>query len=91
MLIDADPEEKYICIIVANRGRRSITIQNVGLELKDHEDFYLQVGSIQKGPKEVAEGKAETYTMKQSRLDLSRFKGAIAVDQTGRQWRGRLE
>ncbi len=86
-----DPKDKYICITVANRGRRTVTIQNVGLESKGKGPDYLASDSMRKGPLEVAEGKAQTYLMKQSGLDLSTIKGAIVVDQTGRNWRAKLE
>ena len=86
-----DPKEKYICITVANRDRRTVTIQNVGLESKGKGPDYLASDSWRKGPLEAAEGKAQTYLMKQSGLDLDRIKGVIVVDQTGRKWRAKLE
>ena len=86
-----DPKEKYICITVANRGRRTVTIQNVGLESKGRGPDYLASDSMRKGPLEVAKGKAQTYLMKQSGLDLNTIKTAIVVDQTGRKWRAKLE
>jgi len=85
------PDEKYICITVANRGRRPVTIQSIGLESKGDGPDYLASDSMRQGPREVGEGKAESYLMAQSGLELDSIRGAIAVDQTGRKWRAKLE
>ena len=68
-----------------------MTIQNVGLESRGQGLDYLASDSMRKGPLEVAEGKAQTYFMEQSGLDLDKIKGAIVVDQTGRTWRCKRE
>lgn len=86
-----DPEERYICITVANRGRRPVTIHSVGLESKGKGPDYLSSDSMRKGPREVGEGKAESYFLAQSGLDTEAIRNVIVVDQTGRKWRARLE
>lgn len=87
---DYDPDQRYICITVANRGRRPVTIHGVGLESKGNGPDYLASDSMRLGPREVGEGKAESWFMTQSGLDLETIRGAVAVDQTGRRWRTKL-
>jgi hypothetical protein len=87
-LIDGyDPTTTYINITVSNRGRRPVTVSTIWLVAADNTKW-LVGDSKRQGPREVAEGKAVDYQAKDEGIAL---KSIIAYDQTGRQWKGKLQ
>lgn len=83
-----DPEERYLVVTVANRGRRTVTVEAVSFSTKSGD--ILLGDSVREGPKEVAEGKAVTYIAEQARIPLASLKRVAARDTTGRVWKRRV-
>ncbi len=86
-----DSTKSYILITVANHGRRSRTIDKVGVKLRSgkHRHF-IAVDSTLKGPQELTEGRSCAYVMKQDDFDLENIEYVWAYDQTGKEFRGKL-
>jgi len=81
--------KSYICVTVANRGRRVVTITTAGLmgPKGRSSSAFLAADSIQKGPREISEGKAETYLLVEDDIGFTPDKYvAFAFDATGRMY-----
>jgi len=86
-----DPNKKYILVTVASIGRRPVTIEKVALmRKKGLGGHHLLADSLSKGPRELTEGKSATYLLEQSRIDFDEIDHAVAIDSTGRHWRGKV-
>lgn len=87
-----DPEKNYICVTVANIGRRPVTIGSVALIRKGETGRYLLLSdSVREGARELSEGESTTYIAEQDELDHRNVSGVVAYDQSGRQWKGKLK
>lgn len=84
------PEKLYVLVVVANRGRRPVTISHVWVERTDSKEKILLSDTFLQGNREVSEGKATQYLMDQTGVDLSTIKTVYAGDQAGRQWSAKL-
>jgi hypothetical protein len=81
--------KSYICVTVANRGRRVVTITMAGImgPKGRSSSAFLAADSIQKGPREISEGKAETYLLVEDDIGFTPDKYvAFAFDATGRMY-----
>ena len=86
------PDTYYILVNVINRGRRPVTIGNVGFITKDKNGADgLLSDSFHPGPRELTEGKSTNYLIEQERIDLDKIKYFVASDLTGRQFKGKLK
>ena len=90
-----DPGEEgktYTLISVSNRGRRPLTVTHVWFELeKDKGQRCLVADSVKGGPREVTEGKAVDYVLKDApEVDLLAHKYVCVSDATGRTHRRKL-
>jgi len=85
-------DKLYIMVTVANAGRRPVTLGNVALLRKRRfkGGHHLLTDSFLRGPTELPEGKSATFLVEQAQINLTEIRCAIAYDQAGRQWRGRL-
>lgn len=94
--LDGPEDEAGACLMVhiANRGRRPVTVDAVGLIPKDPtRGEFLLTDSVQ--PRTITEGKAESYLLRHSILEDQEIhpedlKRVIVRDQTGRIWGKRL-
>jgi hypothetical protein len=85
------PDKLYIAVTVANRGRRPVTIANVWFDTSEpSKRKHLIVSDSLMGPRDLPEGKSTLYLMDQSDLDLTMLTRVVASDQTGREWRGKI-
>jgi hypothetical protein len=87
------PDKLYISVTVANLGRRPVSISNVWLDTTDpqHEHGHLLLDdSILRGPRDLPEGKATSYYVDQTELDLTKITRVVASDETGRKWQSKL-
>lgn len=86
--------EAYLMVHVANRGRRPVTVDGVGLIPRDPaRGEFLLTGSVQ--PRTITEGKAESYLLRHSLLKAqgvqpTDFNKVVVRDQSGRIWKKRL-
>ena len=86
------PDTDYILIKVINKGRRPVTIGNVGFITKgNNEKDALLSDSLREGPRELNEGKSTSYLMEQDAIDLNKIKYFVAYDLTGREFKGKLK
>ena len=90
-----DPTKEYIVITVANRGRRPRTIDKVGLKLHagsgTHSTHIIAADAVLKGPQELTEGRGSTWIIEQGDIALDNIEYVWAYDQTGKQYRGKLQ
>lgn len=88
-----DPTKDYISINVANRGRRPKTIDLVGFKHRTsgRTKNVLAVDSASKGPQELTEGRSLSWLVEYGGIDLEDIEYAWASDQTGKEFRGKLE
>jgi hypothetical protein len=88
-----DQSKTYIQIFVANRGRRPVTVEKVLFEYfkdKSSTPFSLLADSLRQGPKEITEGKSESYCVDQAGHDWATVRAIHIVDNTGRTYKKRL-
>jgi hypothetical protein len=85
-----DATKKYISVRVANAGRRPVTITHVYFSHHHAEEYTALSDPLYRGPTELTEGKSATYLCSQEALDLTDIRAVIAVDATGREWKGKL-
>jgi hypothetical protein len=86
-----DPNKLYVCITVANRGRRPLTVSVVGLLPRRRGDNAAIVnGSLHHGPCELAEGKSVNFLAAQDEIDLENVRAVVVRDQTGRLWKQKV-
>jgi len=87
-----EEDKDYIVITVINKGRRPVTIQNVGYISKNIKDKHgILTDSLLKGSRELAEGKSTNYLLEQDQVNLEKIKYFVAYDQTGRQYKGKFK
>ncbi len=88
-----DPTKEYIVITVANHGRRPKTVKMAGVKFRSGKSKHLVAAdSVSKGPQELTEGRSFDYYMKiEGDLSLENVKYVWAYDQTGREFRGKLQ
>jgi hypothetical protein len=85
------PDKDYLVVTVTNKGRRPVTITNVAGEAKHRgEGSFILADSVCYGNRELAEGKAVDYLCEQDALDLSKLRGFLAFDMTGRKYRCKI-
>ena len=83
-----EANELYVFVNVANRGRRPVTIKTVGaIPLQKGGTYALFADSVRLGPRELQEGKATDYLIKQADFDCTKYKYFVAYDATGREYR----
>lgn len=81
----------YILVTVINKGKRPVTIGNVGFITKDKkESNAILSDSAFPANREIKEGQSTDYMLEQSTVDLSKIKYFVAYDKTGREFRGKL-
>ncbi len=68
------PDKKYIAITIANRGRRPMTISTVYCRRRSDKGRTLLSDSIILTPKELTEGRSNTYLLEQNQVDPSDIK-----------------
>jgi hypothetical protein len=85
------PDKKYIAITVANWDRPPMTISTVYYRRRSDKSRTLLSDSIILTPKELTEGRSSTYILEQNLVDLSDLKYLVVVDETGREWKGRVK
>ncbi len=85
------PDKKYIAITIANRGRRAVTISTVYYRSRRNKSRTLLSDSIIVTPKELTEGRSNTYLLDQDLVDPSDIKHLVVVDETGREWKGKIK
>jgi len=85
-------DKDYIIITVINKGKRPVTIQNVGYVPKNKKDKSgILHDSLARGSRELTEGKSTDYLLQQDLVDLTKVKYFVAYDLTGRMYKGKLE
>lgn len=86
------PNKNYIIIIVINKGKRPVTIQNVAFISKSKNDKNgILSDSFLRGRVELTEGKSIDYLLEQDSVDLKKIKYFVAYDLTGRGYKGKLK
>ena len=85
------PEKKYIAITIANRGRRPITISTVYYTRRSDQSVSVLTDRIILTPRMLAEGRSNTYHLEEDLVDLSDVKNLVVVDETGREWKGKIK
>lgn len=87
-----EEDKYYIVITVINKGRRPVTIQNVGYISKNKKDEHgILSDSLLRGSRELAEGKSTDYLLEQDQVNLEKIKYFVAYDLTGRLYKGKLK
>jgi len=87
-----EKDKDYVVITVINKGKRPVTIQNVGFSQRNRNDKEgILADSFKEGPRELSEGKSTDYLVQQDLIDLEKIKYFVAYDQTGRQYKGKLK
>lgn len=84
-----NPNKLYIMVNVANRGRRPVTVEKAFLQMKSKPHAIL-TDSLLRGPQELREGRSVTFLVEQEGIDFANVKAVVAIDQTGRHWKGSL-
>ena len=85
------PDTDYILITVINHGRRPRTFANVGMTIRTPEKSQpVLSGDSARGPKELTEGKSETWAIEQRTLTADDIEEVWAFDQTGKKHSGRV-
>lgn len=85
-----EDDTDYIVITVRNKGRRTVTIQNVGFVTQKKTDKNgLLTDSFTQGPRELSEGKSTDYLVKQSIINFDEIKYFVACDQVGREFKSK--
>jgi len=85
-----DPNKRYILVTVASSGRRPVTIEKVALMKKEGLRGHHLLADSLKGPRELTEGKSTTYLLEQDLVNFDEIDHAVAIDSTGRHWRGKV-
>jgi hypothetical protein len=88
-----DPEKTFLVITVSNPSRRSRTITNVGVNVRDRSSS-KSVLAADKGPQVLAEGESSFWVMEyggESKLTLESIKDVWATDQSGKIYRGKFQ
>jgi hypothetical protein len=83
-------DKPYVMVTVRNKGRRLVTISSVAFTTRGREGKnILLTNSVR--PREIAEGKSESYLALQEALPpLLKLKKVIVQDQAGRCWKRRV-
>lgn len=83
---------EHVVVSVINRGRRPVTIEKVAYILKDKKAKQgIFSDSFIPGHREITEGKSTEYIAEQSKIPFEEIKYFIAVDSTGRKYKGKLK
>lgn len=82
-----DPDARYLVITVANRGVRPITISQVGLHDAEAKKVLLAYDLFTRGPREVTEGKSESFLFQQNDVNVSAVDKLFVRDASGQRWR----
>ncbi|PIV22907.1 MAG: hypothetical protein COS40_05060 [Deltaproteobacteria bacterium CG03_land_8_20_14_0_80_45_14] len=85
------PNKDYVVVTVINKGKRPVTIQNVGFVSKNKKDEKGILSDSLLGPRELKEGKSTDYLIEQDLVDLKKIKYFVAYDLTGRAYKGKLK
>ena len=87
-----ESDGKWICVSVANRGRRPVTLRGVALKMRN--GIELAATASMRAQDEIGESKSKFYLMNQltfeHKYSFTDVKYVFAVDQTGRIWKGRF-
>lgn len=77
----------FVMIEVANSGRRPVTISHVSFEQKTGAPSHLLLwGEMNRGPRELTEGKSTSYFTDQTGIDWVNIKRVVVSDATGKQY-----
>ncbi|NIM49313.1 MAG: hypothetical protein GTO22_08645 [Gemmatimonadales bacterium] len=68
-----------------------MTISAVYYTRRSDESRSLLTDRIILTPKELAEGRSCTYLLDQDLVDLGDIKNLVVVDETGREWKGKIK
>lgn len=70
---------------VANKGRRTITVSNVGLQFLKKEGWsILNDNQISWGKKDIEEGKNLQYAIKKAEINIKEYSHIKVIDETGK-------
>lgn len=89
----SDPEKNYLVITVSNPSRRSRTIINAGVTVRDGSRS-RSIVAADKGPQILAGGESSFWVMEygeQCNLPLESIKGVWAMDEAGKIYRGKFQ
>lgn len=83
-----NPNEDYVIIDVANKGRRPVTITTVGYVFLKKEGGVILSDSVILGSRELSEGKNTHYLMEQNKIeDFSEISHFTAYDAVGNAYK----
>jgi hypothetical protein len=68
-----------------------MTISTVYYRRRSDKSRTLLSDSIILTPKQLTEGRSSTYLLEQDLVDPSDMKYLVVVDETGREWKGRIK
>lgn len=86
-LLSQPPFTDFHIFKIANKGRRTITLSNVGLVfLKKDGWTILSDNAISWGKKELEEGKNVQYSIKKTDLDTKPYSHVKIIDETGKEY-----
>jgi hypothetical protein len=81
-------DKTYLVFTIRNKGKRPVTIQNVGYIAKNKEDNHaIFSDSLIYGSRELSEGKSTKYYVDQEEIKLDEIKYFAAYDQAGREYK----
>ena len=87
-----NPNKDYILFTICNKGRRPRTIEKVGWATRQGiPKNFITSDSIHRLPQELTEGRSCTYMAEQEGVDFDNVKYVWAIDQTGKEYKGKLE
>lgn len=87
-----DPDKDHMMITVINKGRRPVTIGNVGYIYKGEKSKGgILNDSLINGNRELTEGKSTQYLFQEALLDLKKVKYFVAYDKTGKIYKGKIK